>query len=1248
MSTLHFIPAQRRTDCSCRVRAHARPHGVLLRALLCAVPLFVALVGTPVLGARPTTYSASQGTFTDKVRLTWSPDPIEEVRVRRNPEFPNGAIPRVYTAEFDDLTAVPGQAYSYQLYYADLWPGNDWQTNWFTGWRALSSPAVSAGDGTHADKIRVTWPQAGAATHYRVYRDTASDGSTWGLLRDWQEGTAFDDTAAQPFTTYYYWVKAAMDANGDKESALGAPDSGWRALPAPTGVAAGDGTSRTAVSVSWSAVAGATHYRVFAGRAADGSDRAALSAWQTTRTYSHTGAIPGATYYYWVRAANNAAGNFAGEFGGGDPGWRQLTPSASIRATSGTYTDKIRVTWSSVTGATHYQISRADTPTGTPAALSGWITGTTYDDTSVPPRGTRSYWVRAAVDDSGTHASAFRGPATGMRQLAAPTGVRATDGAHADKVRVTWTAAPAAERYQVYRSDTAAGKKTALGSLQAGTSYDDTTAVPGFTGYYSVQSATAGGSLGLTSSADAGWRALAAPSGVQATQGTLSNAVQVTWGAVAGASHYRVYFATSPTATHIALSLWQTGTTYNHTTASPRVVYCYWGAAAISSGGTHAGPQAGPATGWAGPAGPSGVQASDGTETAHVQVTWTSAGTGRYYRVYRSTSEGGTRTVVGNWQAAALFKDTHALPGATYWYWVTTATSSAGVGETGFGTPDTGWRNLAAPASVQAGDGTATDKFRITWGAVSGATGYEVHRSVAGGAEELLATPNASPYDDTATTPGVLCSYRVRALYQPASGDPFLGPFSAADEGWRALSPPVATASPMTNGVQVSWPAVEGATHYRVQRALSQNGPWSVLGPWLTVRSISDPTAAAGVRYWYAAQAAVNSSGERPSALGPPVSGYRALAAPTGVQASDGTYTDKVRITWSAIAGAAAYQVYRVAGEQRDPVGTWQTGTTCDDVDAVAGTSCTYCVRASNDAAGTLPGIESATDTGYRAMPGPGVWATDGRYADRVRVVWNRPAGATHFRVSRAASRTGAGITLTGWVTATTFDDTTASPGVMCYYFVEAATAEQLAGARGWDLGWRGLESPAFLRASDGEFTDQVLVFWEPVAGATHYRVYREALPDGLRVPLGTWQAGDFFEDTTADPGTFYLYWVRAAADARGVTAGLWGDPDCGWRGLAAPANVTASQGFYPDHVQVYWEAVTGAAVYRVWRQLPGADAAPLSGWQESTMYDDTTAPPNVHCLYWVEAAPTDDGSWAGALSDPAAEGWRGGVAPSR
>jgi hypothetical protein len=102
-------------------------------------------------------------------------------------------------------------------------------------------------------------------------------------------------------------------------------------------------------------------------------------------------------------------------------------------------------------------------------------------------------------------------------------------------------------------------------------------------------------------------------------------------------------------------------------------------------------------------------------------------------------------------------------------------------------------------------------------------------------------------------------------------------------------------------------------------------------------------------------------------------------AAPGQIQASDGTFSDRVQVTWGAVSGATQYQVYRSVGT--DPtaaqaVSGWITGTSYNDTSAAApsggGSGCSssssftyynYWVRAQN-ACGTSN--YSATNSGYR------------------------------------------------------------------------------------------------------------------------------------------------------------------------------------------------------------------------------------------------------------------------------------------
>jgi internalin A len=97
---------------------------------------------------------------------------------------------------------------------------------------------VQASDGLHADRVRITWeakcngPNYSTTFYYRVYRGTSVlPGRGAVALGSWQTGTSFDDTSALPATTYYYWVKSAMDTGGSDETAYSEVDAGFLAGP---------------------------------------------------------------------------------------------------------------------------------------------------------------------------------------------------------------------------------------------------------------------------------------------------------------------------------------------------------------------------------------------------------------------------------------------------------------------------------------------------------------------------------------------------------------------------------------------------------------------------------------------------------------------------------------------------------------------------------------------------------------------------------------------------------------------------------------------------------------------------------------------------------------------------------------------------------------------------------------------------------------------------------------------------------
>lgn len=212
---------------------------------------------------------------------------------------------------------------------------------------------VAATDGTYTDRVRVRWNVASTATAYEVWRHTSNDsGSATKISAADPTTTAYNDTTAVPGTTYYYWVKAK---NAGGASPFSTSDAGWRALSPPGGVSATDGTSMDRTTITWNAVTGAGRYQVYRNTSDESATAVSLAGWGTATSYSDSGAEPGQTYYYWVKAAVDSSGTRASGFSASDAGFRK----ADLRLSVSPATHSV----SSAAGSTTFDVSNAGTGT---------------------------------------------------------------------------------------------------------------------------------------------------------------------------------------------------------------------------------------------------------------------------------------------------------------------------------------------------------------------------------------------------------------------------------------------------------------------------------------------------------------------------------------------------------------------------------------------------------------------------------------------------------------------------------------------------------------------------------------------------------------------------------------------------------------------------------------------------------------------------------------------------------------------
>ena len=220
--------------------------------------------------------------------------------------------------------------------------------------------AAPTGDG----EISLSWSPVPGAAEYEVFRLFGS--KTWTSIGV-SETNAWTAEGLTPNTTYYFKVKA-ISRSGDLsfagplsaaaiQKALGTP-----AVPKNVTAAA---TDDGVITLSWSAVTGATQYNVYRYR---GDKKAYVYIGTSkTNTYKATGLTGGTTYYFKVLAATKEAGlTFVGALSDAAIQKAIGTPAAvkNVTATP-TAENTVTVRWSLVNNATQYNIYRSVGANGT-------------------------------------------------------------------------------------------------------------------------------------------------------------------------------------------------------------------------------------------------------------------------------------------------------------------------------------------------------------------------------------------------------------------------------------------------------------------------------------------------------------------------------------------------------------------------------------------------------------------------------------------------------------------------------------------------------------------------------------------------------------------------------------------------------------------------------------------------------------------------------------------------------------------
>ncbi|HRT06633.1 MAG TPA: fibronectin type III domain-containing protein, partial [Kiritimatiellia bacterium] len=198
---------------------------------------------------------------------------------------------------------------------------------------------------------------------------------------------------------------------------------------------------------------------------------------------------------------------------------------------------------------------------------------------------------------------------------------------------------------------------------------------------------------------------------------------------------------------------------------------------------------------------------------------------------------------------------------------------------------------------------------------------------------------------------------------------------------------------------------VTGATGYHVFRD-TDAAPAGATGLGAQSSPYADTSATPGQLYYYWVVAS-NSTSSSTSDWSTANSGYRKLATVTGVAATE-NLSDKIRVTWTDIAGETGYSIWRNTEDAPGSaaiVGTAAANATSyDDTSADADQDYYYWVRATNSTSASMSDF-SASDTGMKTLSEPTTAASAIVFGDldttSYTVSWTRGNGDYVLVVAR-------------------------------------------------------------------------------------------------------------------------------------------------------------------------------------------------------------------------------------------------------
>jgi fibronectin type 3 domain-containing protein len=255
-----------------------------------------------------------------------------------------------------------------------------------------------------------------------------------------------------------------------------------------------------------------------------------------------------------------------------------------------------------------------------------------------------------------------------------------------------------------------------------------------------------------------------------------------------------------------------------------------------------------------------------------------------------------------------------------------------------------------------------------------------------------------------------------------------------------------------------------------------------------------------------------------------------------------------------------------------------------------------------------------------------GILASQGNYKDRIRISWSSVRGAIGYEIYRKRSD-GEKFSLVGLSIDRNFEDFGIQKDLAYHYSIASVFPDDSSSpSPGYAEGYAS-NKPILvshqkitgLVASQGRFSDRVIVQWNPIPSIKEYHIYKyNRYSKGFRF-LAKTSKPEYIDQKVQRNGDLEFYRVSVAGK---LASSVLSDSTIGYATsrsmtLPPPSEVEVSKGEHSDRITLQWEEIKGAVDYKVYRFPLGENTWEALATTTNNIYEDISpdSPKNYYSI---------------------------------